>query len=219
MDCQFLYHDSILVPENYQPFLHWLMQSCGQPRTSLITGIVNSMIIFFVNTFLAMTCVSGYNETNVNRLLVNYSPEASDKLSNQLVYPALRSFKNMYWGKSHCANWDSFPILMKVFEKRTSLQAISKADIVMCLIFLTATGKIRINPRYLLGWMTGEPFYFRTLMNQYWFSRGLRYDLRCELQFAQTNFLEHRRLKYLSRGKNPFLREEKDVCSVGPSVS
>lgn len=164
-----------------------------------------------------MGCLIGYNETNVNRLLTNYSPESSEKMKLNLVYPVVRSFENLYWSKSHCVNWEAFPILMKVFESRSSLKIISQADIVMVMIFLTASGVMKIDPNYFVSWIRGDPFYLRRIMRQYWFSEGLVSNDKREIQLRQKNKIEERKLQYLKRTRNNGSLV-KDVDIVGATL-
>lgn len=149
-----------------------------------------------------MNCLIGFNETNVNRLLANYSPESSEKMNPNLVYPVIRSFGNLYWSKSHCANWEAFSLLMTVYERRMSLKIISQADIVMVVIFLTASGIIKINPKYFISWIHGDPFYVKKIIRQFWFLEGIKPDHKREIEFRQKNRMEQRKFEYLKRSWN-----------------
>lgn len=146
-----------------------------------------------------MHCISGYNETNVNRLLINYSPSATNCINKQMIYPVVKQFKNLYWAKCHLLTWDSCDMLLSVLNHRVPLGIISMADITLSLIALILTGAVKINPMYFKDFLAGNPFYIKHIISQYWFLNGLRYREVFEFRFRQPDEMEKRKKQYMSQ--------------------
>lgn len=198
------YHEAIQFRADaetkiYDEFFHSLLTGYGKPKSQTVDKIVRTMIAFFINSFLTMTCLSGYNETNVNRLLVNYTPTACRKTNRDICYLVVKGFKNLYWSESHLVNWDSFPILMSILKCEAPTRLISMGDIVLSVIFLNATGVLKINPMYFVGLLDGDPFYVRRIVTHYWFQRGLCFREIREFKFAEDDLLERRKNDYMKR--------------------
>lgn len=202
------YHDLVVFRDgdehrkHYIEFFHELLRSYGQPRTAVICKMVSSVIRFFINSFLLMTCLSGYNETNLNRLLVNYDPDVGHILSDQHLYTVVKQFKNLYWAKSHLKHWNLFPRLHSILSQTVHNKTISMADIVACVIFLQINGIMQINPVLSLNTLNGNPFVIRDMICRYWFIKGLHIKPVKEYKFIQNDVFENRRKKYLSQCTN-----------------
>ena len=199
----YAYHETLYFRTDTQneceSLLHYLLKSQGQRRTHIVNLCVNSMIVFFINTFLTMYCLSGYNETNVNRLLINYSPSASDSINESMIYPMLKKFKNLYWASSNLLTWDSYGMLSAVLNHKVPLTFISMADVTITLIFMISTGLIKVNPMYFKNFLTGNPFYIKHIISQYWFLRGLRYKEVYEFKFQHCDRMERRKIQYMNQ--------------------
>lgn len=181
----------------YERFFHALLRSYGKPRCDIVAEIVDSMMVFFINNFLTMTCLSIYNETNLNRLFINYSPTLSERVDDAHIYAINKQFRNLYLAKSHLTKWNSYECLMTVLDRKVSLTVISLADIVVTIIYLNAMGAMKINPVYYKQVLRGEPFYVKGIISQYWFLTGLKYRDVYELKFRQTDAFEERKKQYM----------------------
>ena len=199
----YAYHEMIYFRTDTQNecehLLHYLLRSQGKKRTKLIDVCVNSLITFFINVFLAMNCLSGYNETNVNRLLVNYSPYASSQIDKNIIYQVIKQFKNLYWAECHLLTWDSCDMLLSVLNHKVPVGIISMADITLTLIAMVSTGVVKINPMYFKNFLTGNPFYIKQIISQYWFHNGLRYRNVFEFKFKQSDEMEKRKKQYMNQ--------------------
>lgn len=203
MNDTYCYHETFYFRTDTQNecerLLHFLLRSQGQRRTNIINLCVNSMIVFFINVFLAMHCISGYNETNITRLLVNYSPSATNRINKHMIYPVVKQFKNLYWAECHLLTWDSCNMLLSVLNHQVPLGIISMADITLSLIAMITTGAIKINPMYFKSFLSGNPFYVKHIISQYWFLNGLRYREVFEFRFRQSDEMEKRKKQYMSQ--------------------
>jgi len=193
-------HETVLFRNSFETqceeiFDH-ILSSYGKPRTKLIDRVVKSILVFFINSFLAMNCISGYNETNINRLLVNYSPTAT--INQNIVYPVVTKFNNLYWALSHAATWDSYDIFMSILNEDVTFSTVTTADITATIIFMVSVGMVRINPIYFVNCIQGNPFYIQEIISQYWFRKGLRYiELHEEKRFKPVDRMENRKIEYM----------------------
>jgi len=198
------YQDLVLFrdgPEkiNYIEFFNSVLTSIGKPRSTLIKSICNAMIIFFINSFLLMTCLTGYNETNINRLLINYSPAISDEIDDEMIYTVIKKFKNLYWAKSHLLTWNHYQRFNLILSNQVPQQLVTVADIIIVVMFMQATEMIQINPIIYLGTLHGKPLVFKEVVSRYWFIRGLKYKEIHEFKFCHEDFFEKRKNKYLKQ--------------------
>lgn len=193
-DIVFFRNDS--KASTYERFFNAILRSNGKPRSGLIVEIVDSMILFFVNVFITMTSLSIYNETNMNRLFVNYCP-MSNYVDEKRIYRINRKFGNLYLAKAQLVKWSSYNCLTAVLDRSVPLKVISLADIVITIIYMNAIGAMKINPVFFIKVLRGEPFYVKSIISQYWFLSGLRYREVYEFKFQQRDFFEERKKKYL----------------------
>ena len=181
-----------------EEYFNMLLKSTGQKRCKLIQYAVNSMIVFFINSFLVFSSLSGYNETNINRILVNYSPSADACVNDIMLYNVTKQFKSLHCSKSHLIKWNSYNILMKMLYTESTI--ISTADILLTVVFMNCVGIITINPRYFCSVLSGNPFYVKDILCRYWFLKGLRIKNCKSCIFSRVNRLEERKKKYLKDG-------------------
>ena len=184
----------------YEEFFNSLLESNGQKKCKLITYAVNSMLAFFINTFLVFTSLSGYNETNINRILINYSPIADACVNDVMLYNVTKQFNNLHWSKAHLIKWNSYSILMKMLSSDSESEIISTADIVLTVIFMNCVGMLKINPSYFCSVINGNPFYVKDILCRYWFIKGLRIKRFKSYTFYQTNMMVERKKKYMRDG-------------------
>ncbi len=134
---------AIVFPdESCEQTFNTVLKSYGQSRGPTIDKIVKSMIRLFVNGFLTKNCLSCFSETNVNRLLVNYNPDAS-KLVEDLSYCVVQQFKNIYWSDAQLLKWRIFERMMIIYRKDVPLRVVSFADLTLVVIFMAAFGMMR----------------------------------------------------------------------------
>ena len=144
-----------------------------------------------------MTCLTGYNETNMNRLLINYRPDASDYVDDRILYDVVKQFKNLYWAKAHLVNWRLYTRLRAILNDNLPNNIISMADITMAVIFMNGVGIIQINPMYLTNTVRGKPFIIKEVISRYWFLKGLKYREIFQFKFSQGDYFERRKKLYM----------------------
>ena len=196
-------HDLILFLDDqfkndYIDYFHWIVTSCGKPKTQVACNIVRTMITLFINAFLTMTCLSGYNETNINRLLINYLPDASAFVETKMLYPVVKQFKNLYWANSHLISWNLFPRFIAILRNNTPNDTISTADIILSVMFMQATGIIQINPILHMDTLNGNPLFIKDLICRYWFIKGLEFRDHYHFKYHNTDFFEKRKNNYIN---------------------
>lgn len=196
------YHDLVLFRDGdnncaYKDFFHFVLTSYGKTKPDIIRNIEKSMIVLFINVFLMKTCITGYNETNINRLLTNYSPDASKAVDDTILYSSVKEFNNLYWAKSHLKNWRLYSRFRAILMHRVPSNIVSMADLVITVIFMQASGMIQINPIYNTNILRGNPFFVKDVICTYWFMNGLKYKSIFEYKFHQEYFFEKRKKQYI----------------------
>lgn len=181
--------------KRYKEQFHTMLSSCGKQESECIRVMRKIMIDFFVNSFLTMTCLSAYNETNLNRLLVSYKP--FDSIRKSEYYSVVKRFKNLYWAESMLRHWSSYSLLQAVTSEQVHLTVISFSDLVMFVIFAVANKVISLHPSLLKGVIFGNPFYVRDIIYRYWFLHGLSVREVYEYKFHHIDFLAWRKKQYL----------------------
>ncbi|MES9879352.1 MAG: hypothetical protein ABW185_00530 [Sedimenticola sp.] len=176
-----------------------VLKSYGQSRCPTIDKIAKSMIRLFVNCFLTKNCLSGFNETNINRLLVNYSPNASKRVDDDISYTVLKVFKNRYWSSAQLVKWSVFGRLMSIYKDEVSLRVVSFADLTLVVMFMVADGTMLLRPGCLESVLYGDPFYVRAIISSYWFANGLRYRDIFDVKFQPDDVFQRRQMEYLRR--------------------
>ena len=184
----------------FEEFFNRLLESTGKKKCKLITYAVNSMVVFFINSFLVFTSLSGYNETNINRILINYSPIADACVNDVMLYNVTKQFNNLHSSKAHLIKWNSFDILIKMLYSDSESEIISTADIVLTVIFMNCVGMLKINPSYFCSVINGNPFYVKDILCRYWFIKGLRIKRFKSYTFYQSNQMVERKKKYMRDG-------------------
>ena len=182
--------------KRYQKLFHEVIRSCGKPDHEGVRLLRKTMINFFINCFLTMSCLSSYNETNVNRLLVNYNP-CDHALLMPKRYNVLKGFKNLFWAESMLKNWSSYSMLRAVDSDNVTLTVISFADLVLFVIFAVSANMVSINPKMFREILFGKPFYVRDLICRYWFLHGLSIRDVYEYKFHYVDFLVWRKKQYM----------------------
>lgn len=151
--------------------------------------------MLFVNTYLTMTCLAGYNETNVNRLLVNYKP--SDEEVGCRLFDSVLQFENLFWAKSQLFGWNSYRPFLHVYHNITKLKCVSMADVVAVITYCICSGAVEINPLLICQTTRGNPFFIRELIHRHWFLLGIKYRNPFDVKFLNLNPMEERRQQYL----------------------
>ena len=180
----------------YRKLFHHMICSCGKPDNEAMRLLRKTMITFFINCFLTMSCLSSYNETNINRLLVNYDP-SKQSLPISDRYQVLKKFKNLYWAESMLKNWSSYSILRAVYSDSITPTVVSFADLVLFVLFSVAANIVSINPKMFREILFGKPFYIRDLICRYWFLHGLSIRDVYEYKFHHVDFLVWRKKQYM----------------------
>lgn len=198
------FHDLILFRNDgnkdvYADFFHTVLTSHGKPKTLIINQIQQTMIVFFINVFLFMNCMTGFNETNVNRVLINYSPDSLDFVDDGILYEVVKEFKNLFWAKSHLKTWRLYSRFRTMLMHRLPNNIVSMADIVISIIFMQASGIIQINPIYHMNTVYGKPFVIKEVISRYWFMKGLKYNEVFEYKFHQEDYFKWRKKQYIKQ--------------------
>jgi hypothetical protein len=200
---------AIVFPKrSHEHVFQTVLDSYGHPRGPTVDRIVKSMIRFFANSFLVMKCISGFGETNINRLLVNYRPDASKLVDDALAYRVVKPFKNRYWSDAQLVHWNLFDRLMVIHrngEDAFQLRVVSFADVTLMVIFMVSVEMIQLEPVCFESVLHGDPFYVRSIICRHWFLNGLNYRDVFEIKFRPEDQFELRKTDYLRRCSKRFL--------------